>query len=176
MSSDEARVWLLPEHLPFADAVTETLWPHYAAQAPDFSSLTLVTPGPGLALALQGALLQRAGGALLVPVTHTLATLSPAAHALRSPLACRIRIAEAVTRHRRLFPAQAPLSVADSLYALFEELAQQQLAPCNSQTQANNTNLPTRRAWGVALNTRNHLPVLSTTATAIDCYVSRFLF
>lgn len=127
--SNEARVWLLPEQLSFADAVAETLWPHYVTQAPDFSSLTLVTPGPGLALALQGALLQRAGGALLVPVTHTLSSLAPAAHALRSPLACRIRIAEAVTRHRRLFPAQAPLSVADSLYALFEELAQQQLAP-----------------------------------------------
>ena len=129
MSSDEARVWLLPGHLPFADAVVETLWSACAAQAPDLSQLTLVTPTPGLSQALQGAFLRRAGGALLAPASHTLRTLAPTVGAMRSPLACRIRIAEAVTRFRKLFPAQAPLLVADSLYALFDELTRQQLAP-----------------------------------------------
>lgn len=129
MSSDEARVWLLPEHLPFADAVVETLWPACAAQAPDLSQLTLVTPTLALSQALQGALLRRAGGALLAPASHTLHSLAPATGTVRSPLACRIRIAEAVTRFRKLFPAQAPLMVADSLYALFDELTRQQLAP-----------------------------------------------
>ena len=126
---NEARVWVLPAHLPFADAVAETLWAAYAQQAPDFSRLTLVTPTPALTQALQAALRRRAGGALMAPAGHTLHTLAPATGAVRSPLACRIRIAEAVTRFRRLFPAQAPLMVADSLYALFEELTQQQLAP-----------------------------------------------
>ena len=129
MSSDEARVWLLPEHLPFSDAVAETLWQAYAAQAPDLSRLTLVTPTPMLAQAVQAALLHHADGALLAPASHTLHTLAPATGPVRSALACRIRIAEAVTRFRRLFPAQAPLLVADSLYALFDELTQQQLAP-----------------------------------------------
>lgn len=126
---NEARVWLFPEHLPFADAVAERLWQAHGALAPDFSALTLVTPLPALAQQIQRALLHRAGGALLAPASHTLQTLAPPLGAVRSPLACRIRIAEAVTRFRKLFPAQPPLLVADSLYLLFDELAQQQLAP-----------------------------------------------
>lgn len=155
-----ARVWLLPEHAHFADTLAGILWQAFAHQAPDLSALTLVTPAPALGLALQHSLLKRAGGVLLAPTAHTLGTLAPPATAVSSPLACRIRIAEAVTRHRSLFPAQTPLSVADALYALFEELEQQQLGPEASE-QALQQRL--QRGYGLP----QALPALSREAAIV---------
>lgn len=126
----KARVLLLPPHVHFPAAMARFICAEHGAAAPDYSGLTLVTPTPALTSALAAALSRAGGGAVMSPALHTLASfIAPALPAETSTeLGCRIRIAEAVTRFRHLFPDQTPLSVAEALYALFDELAQNQIA------------------------------------------------
>ena len=129
MPHHAARVLLFAPQASLPDAAAAWLLQEYGAQAPDYSGLTLVTPTPALAQALATALLKASGGALLAPRSTTLGGFIAAALPADcpTPLACRIRIAEAVGRHRKVFPGQPPLGVAEALYELFEQLAAAQL-------------------------------------------------
>lgn len=121
-----ARFQILAPGVDLPEVAAGLILREHGDRLPDLSTLTLVVPHPALATALLRALVRAAGGALLAPRILTLAQLAPAAEAA-SPLACRLRLAEAVARFRFLFPGQTPLRVADALYALFEELDQQQV-------------------------------------------------
>ena len=123
----DARILLIPPGADLPETTARLLLAQYRAQLPDLTKLTLVVASPALGSALLRALVGAAGGALLAPRILTLAQLAPTPEAA-SPLACRLRLAEAVARFRFLFPGQTPLRVADALYALFEELEQQQVA------------------------------------------------
>lgn len=121
----DARNLLLPPGADLPEAAARLILERHAALLPDLSRLTLVVANPALASALMRALVRAAGGALLAPrLFSSLAQLAPAEAA--TPLSCRLRLAEAVARFRFLFPGQTPLRVAEALYALFEELEQQQ--------------------------------------------------
>lgn len=123
----DARLQLLPPGADLAEVAARQLIDQYRDRLPDLSALTLLVPNPALGSALLRALVRTANGALLAPRILGLAQLAPTVEAA-SPLACRLRLAEAVARFRFLFPGQTPLRVADALYALFEELEQQQVA------------------------------------------------
>ena len=121
-------IQLIPPGADLPDAVARALLARHAAQLPDLSRITVGVASPALASALLRALLRGAGGALLAPrIVVDLGGLAPAADAA-GPLACRLRLAEAVARFRFLFPGQTPLRVAEALFTLFEELEQQQVA------------------------------------------------
>lgn len=94
----------------------------HRAALPDLTGVTLVVPQAALAAALRVALVQEAGGALLMPRVLTLRALAAPDTPPASALACQMRLAEAVSRFRFLFPGQAPLRVAEALYTLFDEL------------------------------------------------------
>ena len=122
----DARILLIPPGADLPEVAARRILERHAALLPDLSSLTLVAASPALASALLRVLVRLAGGALLAPrMFSSLAQLAPAEAA--TTLACRLRLAEAVARFRFLFPGQTPLRVADALYALFEELEQQQV-------------------------------------------------
>lgn len=121
----DAPFLLLPPGADFPEAAAGLILAEPTARLPDLSALTLVVASPALAPALLRSLARASGGALLAPRILGLNQLAASPEAA-SPLACRLRLAEAVTRFRFLFPGQTPLRVADALYALFEELEQQQ--------------------------------------------------
>lgn len=113
---------------PFADRVAARLVAERRSALPDLSATTLVVAHLSLAGPLRAALARAAGGALLAPRIVTLAQLASAARpagapAPLSPLACRLQIAEWLTRLRNVFPDRDPMAVADALYQLFEDLA-----------------------------------------------------
>lgn len=118
----ESRCHLLAPGVSFAHAVSRWILDTHAALAPDLSSLTLVVPQAALAASLRGALLEAAQGALLMPRVVTLADFAAPNRPPASPLACRLRLAEALSRFRFLFEGQTPLRTAEALYALFDEL------------------------------------------------------
>ncbi len=120
--SSDARAILLAPAASLATESARLIAARFGALAPDFSSLTIVTPATSLFAPLQQALVQAAGGAMLGPRFCTLDDLALSDTPPRSPLACTLRLAEAVGRFRFLFPGQAPLGVAESLYALFDEM------------------------------------------------------
>jgi len=112
----------------FADAVAARLVTEHRAALPDLSALTLVVATPALIRPLHLAFAHAAGGAVLGPRCVTAAQLAaehlPAdAPAPLTPLACRLRLAGWAARLRDVFPDQDPLSLADALYAIFDELA-----------------------------------------------------
>ncbi len=118
----DAHCLLIPPGADFPRAVAEHVLDAHRTALPDLSALTLVVPQAALAAALREALLHAAGGALLMPRVVTLAALAAPATPPASALACRLRLAEAMSRFRFLFEGQTPLRVADALYALFDEL------------------------------------------------------
>lgn len=120
--SSNARAILLAPELSLAGVSARLMCERFGASAPDFSALTVVTPSTALFAPLREALAHAAGGALLSPRFCTLEDLCTSDAPVRSPLACTLRLAEAVGRFRFLFPGQAPLRVAESLYALFDEM------------------------------------------------------
>lgn len=120
--SSNARAILLPPAATLASESARLICERFGVSAPDYSALTVVTPSTALFASLREALLQSAGGALLSPRFCTLDDLASSDAPVRSPLACTLRLAEAVGRFRFLFPGQAPLRVAESLYALFDEM------------------------------------------------------
>lgn len=112
----------------FVDQVAERLIDEHRQQLPDLSALTLVVATPLLLGPLRAALARAAGGALLMPQLLSLAQLAArhreaAAPAPLSALACRLQLAEWLTRLRSVFPGRDPMRVADALFQLFEELA-----------------------------------------------------
>ncbi len=121
----DARSLLIAPGADFPQAVARQVLSAHHAALPDLSALTLVVPQAALATALRDALLHQAGGALLMPRITTLAALGAPAVPPASALACRLRLAEAMSRFRFLFEGQTPLRVADALYALFDELERQ---------------------------------------------------
>jgi len=121
----DARCFLLPPGGDFPRAVALHLIKAHREALPDLSALTVVVPQQALAAALREALLRAAGGALLMPQITTLAAFATPATPPASALACRLRLAEAMSRFRFLFEGQTPLRVADALYALFDELERQ---------------------------------------------------
>lgn len=120
----DARIELLPPGVDLSAAAARRILERHGDRRPDLSGVTLLVPHPALSPGLLRALTRAAGGALLAPRLLTLAQLAAPAE-IASPLACRLRLAEAVARFRFLFPGQTPLRVADALYALFEELEEQ---------------------------------------------------
>ena len=119
---NDARCLLIAPGADFPRVVAQHLLTVHRAALPDLSALTIVVPQAALAAALREALLHLAGGALLMPRIISLATLAAPATPPASALACRLRLAEAMSRFRFLFEGQTPLRVADALYALFDEL------------------------------------------------------
>ncbi len=122
-----ARLLLIPPAAPFADEVARRLLDLHRERLPDLSGLTLVLASPALARPLRSALARRAGGAILGPrlidARQLAADALPVdAAAPLSPLACRLQLAEWLTRLRSVFPNQDPMRVADALFAIFEEL------------------------------------------------------
>lgn len=120
-------VLLIPPGEPFAETVAARLVAEYAARLPDLSGLTLVVAHLNLATPLRAALARAAGGAVLAPRIVTLAQLAAAARPADAPtpltaLACRLRLAEWLTRLRDVFPDRDPMTVADALFELFEDL------------------------------------------------------
>lgn len=120
--SSNARAILLPPAASFAGECARLICERFGASAPDFSALTVITPSTALFAPLREALAHAAGGALLSPRFCTLDDLATGDAPVRSALACTLRLAEAVGRFRFLFPGQSPLRVAESLYALFDDM------------------------------------------------------
>ena len=118
----DARLLLISPAEDFPRAVARQVLDAHRNALPDLSGLTLVVPQAALATALRIALVQEAGGALLMPRVLTLSALAAPETPPASALACQMRLAEAVSRFRFLFPGQAPLRVAEALYTLFDEL------------------------------------------------------
>lgn len=118
----DARCLLIPPDADFSLVLAQHIVDTHRAQLPDLSALTIVVPQPALAAALREALLHAAGGALLMPRITLLGGFAAQATPPASALACRLRLAEAMSRFRFLFEGQTPLRVADALYALFDEL------------------------------------------------------
>jgi len=122
-----SRLLLFPARASFIDEVAARIVALHRDRLPDLSALTLVVAGPALLKPLRVALATAAGGALLLPRIITAGNL--AAESLPdnqapplSALECRLRLAEALSRFRSIFPGQDPLRVADALYAIFDEL------------------------------------------------------
>jgi ATP-dependent helicase/nuclease subunit B len=121
-------VLLVPHGAPFADTVAGHLVAEHCQRLPDLSGLTLVVAHLSLAAPLRAALARAAGGALLAPRIVTLQQLAAAARPAEAPpprsaLACRLQLAEWLTRLRNVFPDRDPMAVADALFELFEDLA-----------------------------------------------------
>ncbi|MES2682516.1 MAG: PD-(D/E)XK nuclease family protein [Pseudomonadota bacterium] len=121
----DARCLLVPPGADFAAVTAQYLLDTHRAALPDLSALTLVVPQQALATSLREALLHAAGGVLLMPSVLTLAALAAPVTPPASALACRLRLAEAMSRFRFLFEGQTPLRVGDALYTLFDELERQ---------------------------------------------------
>lgn len=122
-----APLLLFPAGAPFVDEAARRIVDGHRAALPDLSALTLVIAGGALLKPLRAALATAAGGALLLPRIVTARQLAAAAlpdhhPAPLSELECRLRLAEALSRFRSIFPGQDPLRVADALYAIFDEL------------------------------------------------------
>lgn len=123
-----SRLRLFAARAPFPDAAAEALVESCRERLPDLSGLTLVVASPALGPAVRAALTAAAGGAVLGPrivtlTRYALEALPADAPAPLSALACRLQLAEWLTRLRSVFPGQDPTRVADALHALFEELA-----------------------------------------------------
>ena len=119
---------LIPAAAPFADEVARRLIDHHREQLPDLSRLALVVASPALLRPLRTALARHAGTALLGPRVLTAQQLAASALPADAPpplsaLACRLQLAEWLTRLRSVFPDQDPARLADALFALFEDLA-----------------------------------------------------
>ncbi|MCX7061838.1 MAG: PD-(D/E)XK nuclease family protein [Gammaproteobacteria bacterium] len=120
-------ILLLPTSASFAREVAERLVLSHTAQLPDLSELTLVIAHAAMLKPLRAALAEAAGGALLLPRIVTArqfaAEAMPDSAAQPLPeLECTLRLAEALSRFRSIFPGQDPLRVAEALYAIFDEL------------------------------------------------------
>lgn len=118
----DARCLLIAPGANFPLAVAQHILATHRAALPDLTALTIVVPQLAFAASLREALLKAAGGALLMPRVVTLSTLATPSTPPASALACRLRLAEAMSRFRFLFEGQTPLRVADALYTLFDEL------------------------------------------------------
>jgi ATP-dependent helicase/nuclease subunit B len=127
MFSDSPAGVVIPTTVDFADAVARRLVAQHRAELPDLSHLTLVVAAPAMVRPLRLALAHAAGGAVLGPRCITAAQLAAEALPPDNPtpfsaLACRLRLAEWLTRLRSVFPDQDPLRLADALYPIFEQL------------------------------------------------------
>lgn len=125
--SAPASILLLPTSAGFVREVAERLVVCHADRLPDLSELTLVIAHAAMLKSLRAALADAAGGALLLPRIVTArqfaAEALPDSAAQPLPeLECTLRLAEALSRFRSIFPGQDPLRVAEALYAIFDEL------------------------------------------------------
>lgn len=120
-------ILLLPTSAGFVREAAERLVARHAERLPDLSGLTLVIAHAAMLKPLLAALAEAAGGALLLPRIVTArqfaAEALPDSAAQPLPeLECTLRLAEALSRFRSIFPGQDPLRVAEALYAIFDEL------------------------------------------------------
>ena len=120
--TDDAQCLLIPPGEDFARLFCGRLIAHHRDRLPDLSAVTVVLPHQTLAQALRRQLPAAAGGSLLMPRLLPLQVLAAPEVPPASALACQLRLAEAVSRFRFLFPGQTPLRVAEALFQLFEEL------------------------------------------------------
>lgn len=125
--SAPSPVLLLPASADFIREAARRLVSAHADRLPDLSGLTVVIAHPAMQRPLRVALAEAAGGAVLLP--RILGARQLAAEALPDTAAtplpeleCVLRLAEALSRFRSIFPDQDPLSVAEALYAIFDEL------------------------------------------------------
>jgi ATP-dependent helicase/nuclease subunit B len=125
--SASVPVLLLPASADFIGEAATRLVSAHADRLPDLSGLTVVIAHPAMQRPLRVALAEAAGGAVLLP--RILGARQLAAEALPDTAAtplpeleCVLRLAEALSRFRSIFPDQDPLRVAEALYAIFDEL------------------------------------------------------
>lgn len=128
MSPSRTPLLLFAPGPAFVDQVAQRLIDEHRQRLPDLSGLTLVVATPLLVRPLREALVRAAGAALLMPQLLSLTQLAARYRAGDAPvplsaLACRLQLAEWLTRLRSVFPGRDPMQVADALFQLFEELA-----------------------------------------------------
>lgn len=127
----DGALLIAPPHADLPTLAAARLLRERAADIPDLSALNLVVATPGLAAAIQTALLRQAGRTLLLPRITTLpAATAPWLAATPLPeLESRLLLAEALKHHPDLFPGEAPGRLAESLHALFAELTLAEAPP-----------------------------------------------
>lgn len=124
-SENTSSSGLLPASLDLGDWAAQQIVERHRADAPDLSRVLIFVPQFSLVPRLRQRLQHHAGGAILGPTCTTLREFAAArgdSEPPLSPLQARIQLAEALVKFPDLFPGQDPLTLAEELQTLLDQL------------------------------------------------------